>query len=235
VQYSLELVNGINGQVSLQEGQFTYVRSSVAASVADFISKFASYLARYHDVEATAITATTMTLRSVYWGFTPNLTFKNILTAANVQTAATVPSNLFAGDLVIVTPSVNGYLVTPFRSANITATSMLGLTLAGMENKIRDGRDQVYDILVSGYGSALCGGTVAKTAGTASINAFTDGNRPGMLNFGGFSHGATTSVTIGTSNNSGTPLAPVNISRQIKAITTNVLPGHVFEVQMLGL
>jgi hypothetical protein len=229
------LTNSVNGQVSLQEGQFTYVRSSATASLADFISKFGSYLARYHDVEVTAVTATTLTLRSAFWGFTPNLAFKNILTAANVQTAATTPSNLYAGDLVIVTQSMNGYQLSPFRSANITANSMFGLTLAGMGNKIRDGRDQVYDVLISGFGSALCGGTAAKTAATTSISAFTDGNRPGMLNFGGFSHGATTSAVIGTSNNSGTPLVPVNLARQIKAITTDVTPGQVFEVQMLGL
>jgi hypothetical protein len=236
VQYQLDLANVLNGQVSTQAGLFTYNRSSATASLADFIAKFASHLARFHDVEATGVTATTLTLRSEYFGFTPSLTIQTpSITAANVQTLATGSMLLTPGDLVCLVPGQLGFTVAPFRTANITAASLFGITLKGNHSRANDGRDQVYDILTEGYVACQCGGTTAKTAATATLTAFTDGNRPGMLGFGGLSHGATVALSIGTSNSSGSPLTPVNISRQLRAITADVLPGQTFEMQVMGI
>lgn len=236
LQYTLELTNILNGQVSRQDGLFTYNRSSTTASLADLIVKFASHLARFHDVESIGVTGTTLTLRSEYFGFTPTLLIQTAsITATNVATLATAPAVLVPGDLVLLLPTPMGFTVLPFRAENITVGSLYGITLKGHNTRANDGRDQVYDILTEGYVSVLCGGTVTKNSTTASLNVFTNGSRPGMFSFWGMSHGATSAVTLSTANTAGTPLAPVNISRQIRAITTDVLPGQTFELQVMGI
>lgn len=236
LQYTIELTNVLNGQVSRQDGLFTYNRSGAAASLADLIVKFASHLARFHDVEAIGATATTLTLRSDYFGFTPNLVIQTAsITAANVATPALAPAVLVPGDLVVLLPTQMGFTALPFRTANITAGSMYGVTLKGLNTRANDGRDQVYDILTEGYVSCQAGGTTVKSAATTALTVFPDGNRPGMLGFGGLSHGATVALSISAANTSGAPLAPVNIARQVRAITADVLPGQTFELQMMGI
>lgn len=236
LQYCVGLENVLNGQVSMQIGLFTYNRSGATASLADLISKFASHLVRYHDVEVIGTSATTLTLGSKYFGFTPRLTIQTpLITATNVQTAAVAPSLLVPGDLVVLTPNQLGFTVVPFRTANITATSFYGIALREHGVRANDGRDQVYNILTEGYVASQCGGTVAKTAITPVLYVFTDGQRPGMFGFGGFSHGATAFAATSTTNQSGSPLTPVNISRQLRAITADVLPGQTFEMQIQGI
>jgi hypothetical protein len=234
LQYTVDLTNVMNGQVSSQVGLFAYNRSSATASLADLIAKFANHLARYHDVEITATSATTLTMRSLYWGFTPSLTTQTTsITAANVLTAATPPSTPVPGDMILLTAANTGYVASLVRTANMTATTGYGVVLRRpTRNLIADGRDVVLDVLVSGFAAVECGGTTAKTAATGTLSIFTDGSRPGMFNFGGFSHGATTSATTSASMFSGAPLAPVNIGRQLRAITTDVNPGQVFEMQI---
>lgn len=236
LQYTVELTNAINGQVSSQVGLFLYNRSSSAPSLADFITKFASHLARYHDVEITATSATTITVRSLYWGFTPSLSIQSTgITAANVLTTALPPSAPTPGDLVLLTASNTGYIASLVRTANMTATTGYGVVLRqATRNLIADGRDVVLNVLVSGFVASECGGTTAKTPSTGTISVFTDGSRPGMFNFGGFSHGATTAATTSASLFSGSPLAPVNIGRQLRAVTPDVAPGQVFEMQIQG-
>jgi hypothetical protein len=236
LQYTVELTNALNGQVSTQIGLFTYSRSSTTASLADFITKFASHLARYHDIEITGTGATAIMLRSGYFGFTPSLTIQTpSITAANTLTAATVPSLLVPGDLVVLTPTPLGFTVAPFRTTNVTATSFYGIALREHGVRANDGRDQVYNILTEGYVASQCGGTTAKTASTATLSVFTDGTRPGMFGFGGLSHGATVALSIGTPNQSGSPLTPVNLARQLRPITADVLPGQTFEMQIQGI
>jgi hypothetical protein len=236
VQYQVDLTRTSNGQVSNSTGLFTYHRGPGAASLADFLIKFASHLTRYHDVESIAVTGTTITIRSDYYGFTPNLIISTPgITAANVATGAVAAGHLYPGDLVVINQSTSGFIALPFRTANITAASLFGVTLRDMKECAKDGRDGIYDILVEGYVAALCGGTTAKTPATTTLNAFTDGNRPGMMSFGGLSHGATVSLSLSAVNTSGAPLTPVNISRQIRAITADVLPGQTFEIQLSGI
>jgi len=236
LQYCVELTNVLNGQVSMQMGLFTYNRSSATASLADLITKFASHLVRYHDVEVIGTSATTITLRSDYFGFTPNLVIQTpSITAVNVQTVATAPSLLIPGDLVVLTPNQLGFTVVPFRTANVTATSFFGIALREQGVRANDGRDQVYNIMTEGYVASQAGGTTAKTAATATLSVFTDGTRPGMFGFGGLSHGATVALSIGTPNQSGSPLTPVNLSRQLRPITADVLPGQTFEMQIQGI
>lgn len=236
LQYSVELTNVLNGLVSLQYGLFTYNRSSATASLADMIGKFASHLVRYHDVEVIGTSATTLGLRSDYFGYTPNLVIQTpSITAANVPTVATAPSLLVPGDLVVLAPSPSGFTVVPFRGTNVTATSFFGITLREKGARANDGRDQVYNILTEGYVASQAGGTTAKTAATAALSVFTDGTRPGMFGFGGLSHGATVALSIGTSNQSGAPLTPVNLARQLRPITADVLPGQAFEMQVRGI
>lgn len=234
LQYTLELTNAINGQVSTQSGLFAYNRSSATASLADLISKFASHLTRYHDVEVTATSATTITMRSLYWGYTPNLAIQTTsITATNALTAAVAPSAPTPGDLILLTASSTGFTAALARTANFTATSGYGITLRQISrNQVADGRDLVLNVLVSGFVAVECGGTTAKTPSTATLSIFTDGSRPGMFSFGGFSHGATTSAATSASMFSGTPLAPVNIGRQIRAVTPDVNPGQTFELQV---
>jgi hypothetical protein len=230
------LTNVLNGQVSTQIGLFTYNRSSATASLADFISKFASHLTRYHDIEVIGTSATTLTIRSGYFGFTPTLTIQTpSITTANVQTAATAPSLLFPGDLVLMTPTQLGFTVVPFRTANVTATSVYGITLRENGVRANDGRDQVYNILIDGYVASQCGGTGAKTEATTAIGIFVNGTRPGMFSFSGLSNGATTAIYPSFANHSGSPLTPVNLSRQLRPITTDVLPGQTFEMQIRGI
>lgn len=239
LQYSVELTNALNGQVSMQTGLFTYNRSSATASLADLISKFASHLARYHDLEVIGTSATTITLRSEYFGFTPNLTIQTpSITAANVQTAATAPSMLVPGDLVVLTPTQLGFTVTQYRTSAVTAASFYGITLREPGVRANDGRDQVYNILTEGYVASQAGGTTAKTASSNLLYIFGDGSRPGMFSFGGLSNGATTleRATVATTNASGSgPITPVNISRQLRPITADVLPGQTFEMQIQGI
>lgn len=236
IQYTVELTNALNGQISTSQGLFSYDRSSTVASLADMLGKFASHLQLYHDLEVFAVTATTLSIRSAFWGFTPLLSIQTPgYTSVNVPTSATAPSLLHPGDLAILVPSATGFSALPFRTANITDNSFYGVTLNQMGTRRNDGRDQVYDILVEGYVSCQCGGTVAKNAGNSTINIFTNGNRPGMLSFGGLSNGATASVSAAAVNTSGTPLAPVNISRQLRAITPVVVPGATFELQIMGI
>lgn len=233
LQYCVELTNGLNGQVSMQPGLFTYNRSGSAASLADLISKFATHLVRYHDVEVIGTSATTLTLRSDYFGFTPNLVISTAsITAANVQTAAIVPSVLAPGDLVVLTPNMSGFTVSQFRTANITATSLFGIALKEHGVRTNDGRDQVYNILTGGYVASQCGGTSPRSDFPQGINVFTNGQRPGMFSFSGLTHGATTWVTVSSINQSGSPLTPVNLSRQLRVITTDVLPGQTFEMRI---
>jgi hypothetical protein len=236
LQYTVELTNVLNGQVSTQIGLFTYNRSSATASLADFISKFASHLTRYHDVEVIGTSATTLTIRSGYFGFTPSLTVQTpSITAANVLTAATAPSLLVPGDLVVLTPTPLGFTVVPFRTANVTVTSFYGVTLREQGVRANDGRDQVYNILSEGYVASQAGGAGTKTAASATLSVFTDGLRPGMFAFGGLSHGATVALTIGSHNQSASPLTPVNIARQLRPVTVDVLPGQIFEMQLKGI
>jgi hypothetical protein len=236
LQYQVDLTKAVNGQVSTSTGLFTYNRSGSVASLADMLLKFAAHLNRFHDIAPTSVTGTTITILSDYFGFTPNLTIQTpSITAANVPTIATAPGLLQAGDLVVLTPTPLGFTTLPFRTANITAGTLFGVAMKAQGARDNDGRDQVYDILTEGYVSATCGGTTAKTPAITNINVFSDGTRPGMLSFGGLSHGATVSLSIGTANTAGVPLTPVNIGRQIRAITADVLPGQTFEVQLMGI
>jgi hypothetical protein len=236
LQYTVDLTNASNGQVSTQVGLFNYSRSSAPASLADLISDFAAHLARYHDVEVIGASATTLTIRSKYFGFTPSLTIQTAsITAANVQTAATAPGLLVPGDFVVLTPTQLGFTVAPFRTADVTATSFYGITLREPMARANDGRDQVYSILTEGYVACQCGGTTAKTAATTAIGIFTNGTRPGLCSFGGLSHGASVAVQISIANQTGTPLAPVNLGRQLRPVTADVLPGQTFEMQIRGI
>lgn len=233
LQYTLDLTNAINGQVSSQTGLFAYNRSSAAASLADLITKFSAHLARYHDVEITGTSATTITMRSLYWGFTPNLTIQTAsITATNALTTATAPAGLVPGDLVVLNQTMMGYTVQRFQTANITATSLFGITLLQPRPMVNDGRDQVLNVLVDGYVGCQLGGTGAKVASTASLVAFLDGTRPGQLSVSGFTSGATVGATFPYSSGTIGPVTPNNLSRTITAISTDCLPGQVMEVRI---
>lgn len=98
--YALNLVRAWDGRINPATGIFLYTVAPGAASLADFLNRFAAHLMRYHDVTCVA-TATTINIISRNHGYTPNLVLENSSVAVTaVQTNALPGSPLLPGQVV---------------------------------------------------------------------------------------------------------------------------------------
>ena len=229
--YEFVVTNARTGAASRQSGLFLYARRPGVASLANFILAFGAHLEMYHDVLVGTYTATGFTLTSSYWGYNPSLTIANTVTASSaVGVAATPPRVLVPGDAVVIRPTLSGYVATSVAAPGSATDMMLGLVVDDGREVPIDGRDVIYSVAINGFVGVECRGTTAGSSSSANMLMYTNGTRPGSFGFGGFTDGATTSITAGASNNTSTAL--INMGRQFRPVSDGIVPGQIFEMKI---
>jgi hypothetical protein len=175
---------------NVQSGMFFYTRSSTAASLADFLLKLAAHLNRYHDVDIVTVTATTLVVRSRWFGQTASLTMnQNGVVATVTATTAALPARPIMPGLFVAineTP-ISGYMerTAKFPDANSLQYEM-GITLLDHVPTRMAPEDQVLNVLVSGSVWVRLAGNAPLVPATSNVQIGRgSSNNPGAMGVAG--------------------------------------------------
>lgn len=230
--YTLTMIRARDGQQNTQVGQFFFSVAPGAATLAGFLVRLADHLARYHDVQVTPA-ATTLTIQSRFWGFTPVLAMSSggMSIVVTTQTNALAPAPINPGTVVGAYPGPGPDRLlalpgSPAFGALVPGNAQFGIVVASMESPSKTTEDQILSVMFEGHIGVRLAGANPLLGSTTSMNL----GLVSSVNPGRFSVGPADTnnvlVSIGGSQGylyQGTVFQPEEF---------NVQPGQVFRMRI---
>jgi hypothetical protein len=188
--YSISFIKPGELYANVQNGMFYYPRSATVASLADFITKLAAHLNRNHDIDIVTVTATTLVIRSRWFGQTASfsMNYSGVVANTTATTAALPPRPILSGLMVGVSETpIAGYneRIAKFPDSNTTQYEM-GVTLWDHVACKMVAEDQVLNVLINGSVWVRLAGNAPLLPATTSVQVGRgSSNTPGAMGVAG--------------------------------------------------